>query len=271
MNRGLLQKSWRETWPPTVLFGGALFAIQAILAFALPKLQSQLSAQMASTPFFRNLIGAMIGADVSGDLGPEMFAAIPWVHPVVLALVWAHAIVLCTRVPAGEVDRGTIDVLLALPVSRWNVFVTESLVWLGAALSVVAAALLGNACATRLGGSTLDISVSRFLPVAASLFGVTTSVGAFAWLASCLSDRRGQALAVALLAVLASFLLNYLAPFWAPAHRIAWLSVLRYHQPLRVLQSGQWPWADLGVLLGAAAVMWVVAGTVFARRDLTTT
>jgi len=271
MNRGLLLKSWRETWPPTVLFGGALFVIQAILAFALPKLQSQLSAQLASTPFLRNLIGAMIGTDVGGGLGPEMFAAIAWVHPVVLALVWAHAIVLCTRVPAGEVDRGTIDVLLALPVSRWQVFVTESLVWVGAAFSIIVAALLGNAVVARLGGNALDIAVTRLLPVAANLLAIATSVGAFAWLASCLSDRRGRALAVALLAVLASFLLNYLAPFWEPANRIAWLSVLRYHQPVRVLQSGQWPFADLGVLLGAAALMWVVAGTVFARRDLTTT
>ncbi len=271
MNRGLLLKSWRETWPPTVLFGVALFLIQAILAFALPKLQSQLSAQLASTPFLRDLIGAMIGADVSAGVGPEMFAAIPWVHPVVLALAWAHAIVLCTRVPAGEVDRGTIDVLLALPVSRRQVFVTESVTWLGSGFSIIAGALLGNAIGTRLGGNALGIPALRFLPVAANLFALSMSVGAFAWLASSLSDRRGRALTVALLAVLASFLLNYLAQFWEPTRRAAWLSVLRYHQPLAALRSGRWPFADMGILLGAAGVMWAAAGAVFARRDLTTT
>lgn len=271
MNRGLLLKSWRETWPPTLLFGIALIIIEAILAFALPKFQAQLSAQLASTPFFRNLIGAMIGADVSGGIGPEMFAAIPWVHPVVLALAWAHSIVLCTRVPAGEVDRGTIDVLLALPVSRWQLFVTESAVWLAAALSVIAAAWLGNALGARLGGNALGIAPARFAPVAANLFVMTAAVGALAGLASSMSDRRGRALTVALLVILASFLLNYLAQFWEPADRIAWLSALQYHQPLRTLQGGRWPLADMSVLAGAGAVMWAAAGIVFARRDLATT
>lgn len=271
MNRGVLLKAWRETWPTTLLFGVAMLVLQGILAFALPTFQSQLSAQLASTPFLQNLIGAMIGADVTGGIGPEMFAAIPWVHPVVLALVWAHAIVLCTRVPAGEVDRGTIDVLLALPVSRWRVFVTESVVWLGSGLTLIVLALLGNTVGARIGGNVLGVTPDRFVPVAANLLALGTSVGAFAWLVSSLSDRRARALAVALLAVLASFLLNYLAQFWEPARRTAWLSVLQYHQPLRALQSGRWPFADLGVLLTVSALMWVAAGWVFARRDLATT
>ncbi len=271
MNRGVLLKAWRETWPLTLLFGGGLFLLEAILAVALPRLQEQLSRQLASLPFLQNIIGAMIGADVSGGIGPEMFAAIPWVHPVVLALVWAHAILLCTRVPAGEVDRGTIDVLLGLPVSRWQVFVTESVVWLAAGAAVVTMALLGNVLGSRLGGNPLGVPTGRLVPVAANLFALSTVVGAFAWLMSSLSDRRGRALGAAFLAALAAFLLNYLAQFWEPARRMVWLSVLRYHVPLPVLRGGHWPWADLGVLFGAGAVLWTGAGVIFARRDLSTT
>jgi ABC-2 type transport system permease protein len=271
MNRGVLLKAWRETWPMTLLFGGGLFLLQGILTFALPRLQEELSRQLAALPFLQNFVGAMIGADLSGGMGPEMFAAIPWVHPVVLALVWAHAIVLCTRVPAGEVDRGTIDVLLGLPVSRWQVFVNESAVCLGAGAAVAAMALLGNVLGGRLGGNSLGVSPGRLVPVAANLFVLSMTVGAFAWLMSSLSDRRGRALGATFLAALAVFLLNYLAQFWEPARRLAWLSVLRYHVPLPVLRSGRWPWADLGVLLGVAAVLWTGAGVIFARRDLSTT
>ncbi len=271
MNRGVLLKAWRETWPLTLLFGTGLFVLEGILAFALPRLQEQFSRQLAALPFLQNIVGAMVGADLSGGIGPEMFAAIPWVHPVVLALVWAHAIVLCTRVPAGEVDRGTIDVLLGLPVSRRQVFVTETVVWLGAGIAVVAMALLGNLLGSRVGGDPLGAGPGRLVPVAANLFAVGATVGAFALLMSSLSDRRGRALGAAFLVALAAFLLNYLGQFWEPARKVVWLSVLRYHVPLPVLRDGGWPWADLGILLGTAAVLWSSAGVVFARRDLSTT
>jgi ABC-2 type transport system permease protein len=271
VNRGLLLKSWREAWPVTLIFAAALFLIEGILAFALPKLQEQFSAQLAALPFLQNIIKAMIGADVSGGLGPEMFAAIPWVHPVVLALTWAHAIVLWTRVPAGEVDRGTIDVLLGLPVSRRQVFAADSAVCVGASAAVIAAGLAGNALGARLGGDVLGVGPMRYVPVAVNLLGLVVVVGAYSGLASSLSDRRGRALGVALLTVLATFLLNYLAQFWEPAKVVIWLSVLKYHQPLRALQSGRWPVADLGVLTGLALILWFTAAVVFDRRDLATT
>ena len=129
INRGILLKSAREVLPITLLLGGLLMLVQAVLAYVLPTFSAQFSSQMLRVEFVRNLIQAMLGTDMAEGVGPQLFVAMPWVHPVVLALVWAHAIIVCTRVPAGEVDRGTIDVLLGLPVSRWWLYVTET--WCG--------------------------------------------------------------------------------------------------------------------------------------------
>jgi len=40
-----------------------------------------------------------------------------------LALTWAHALLCCTRVPAGDVDRGTADILFGLQCRVGGVFV----------------------------------------------------------------------------------------------------------------------------------------------------
>jgi ABC-type transport system involved in multi-copper enzyme maturation permease subunit len=271
VNRGLLFKSIRETWPTTLFFALPLFFVTMLLGFVMPKFQSQLSMQIMGMPFFRDLVSAMLGSDVSGGIGPEMFAAIAWVHPVVLALVWGHAMVLAVRLPAGEVESGTIDILVALPVSRWQVFGVSSFVALVGSVALVTSALFGNVIGAMLGGNAFGIPFERYVPVAVNLLAMTVAVGSFASLASAFSSRRGRALSVALLVVLVSFLVNYLARFWEPAHTIAWLSVLQYHQPVRVLQSGAWPWLDIVVLVGATAGLWVAAGLVFARRDLATT
>ena len=71
--------------------------------------------------------------------------------------------------------------------------------------------------------------------------------------------------------VLASFLLNFLAQFWVPAERLAFLSVMHYYQAATILRDGTIPWSDLAVLLAFGIVMWVIAGEISARRSICTT
>jgi hypothetical protein len=75
---------------------------------------------------------------------------------------------------------------------------------------------------------------------------------------------------IVFLVLLFLFLLNYLAQFWHPLEKIAFLSPLHYHRPVNVLGNGAWPWKDMSVLLISGGVMWLAGGAVFARRDLCT-
>jgi ABC-2 type transport system permease protein len=270
MNRGILLKSLREMLPVTLLLGAILLVAEAVLAYVMPTFQHQFSAQILRVELVQNVIKAMLGTDLSRGIGPEIFTAIPWVHPVVLAIVWAHAIISCTRVPAGEVDRGTIDVLLGLPVSRWGLYLTESVVILLGAVIVLLCAVLGNALGISRVQNAVPPETGRVFIVMLNLLCVYIAVGACAWLFSALSDRRGRAMGVVFVLVIASFLLNYLAQFWKPADNLSFLSVLSYYRPLPVLHDGIWPRRDMLILLSAAAVMWTAGGIIFSRRDLST-
>ena len=270
MNRGLILRALRESWPATLVLGLVLMAVEAALAFVLPKFGSQMSQEWLQMDFARGIMQAMLGTAIADRIGPQMFQSMAWVHPVPLALTWAHAIVSCTRVPAGEVDRGTVDVLLGLPVSRWEVFLSETIVWLGCGAAILAAALAGN----LLGGLGLPSDqrphLTRLLIVLINLFCLYGAVGGLAWLVTSLSDRRGRATTIVFLILLVLFLLNYLAQFWQPLEKIVFLSPLHYHRPVNVLGNGIWPWKDLGILLGAGFALWLAAGALFARRDLCT-
>ena len=269
MNRGLLIRAFRELWPATLLLGLVLMLVEAALAFVLPKFAAQFSADM-QVDFMRGIVQAMLGTEIGSYLGSHIFQAIAWVHPVVLALTWAHALVSCTRVPAGEVDRGTADVLLGLPVSRWEVFLSETLMWLVCGAAMLAAGLAGN----LLGALGLPFAqkpqLSRLFIVLLNLFCLYFTVAGFTCLVSSMSNRRGRAMTIVFLVLLAVFLLNYLAEFWHPLERIAFLSPLHYHRPVNVLASGALPWRDMAVLLGFGSAMWLAGGAVFARRDLCT-
>jgi ABC-2 type transport system permease protein len=271
MNRGVILKSARELLLPTILLGLALAIAEAVLGYALPTFAKQIVGNILQMPFVQNFIRALVGAEVAAGTGPEMFTAIAWVHPVVLAIVWAHAAISTTRVPAGEVDRGTIDVLLGLPVSRWGVYASDTAAWLGAGLLLLALATLGNATGSSFLAPELRPMWGRIAIVLINLLALYAAVGGLSYLCSSLSNRRGWSIGAIFGIVVTSFLINYLAQFWEPAKKLEFLSVLRYYRPLFIVRDGAWPTANIAVLSAAAASLWVAGGAIMARRDLSTT
>jgi ABC-2 type transport system permease protein len=274
VNRGLLLKSLHEAAATTVILSSALLLVEGVLAYALPALWTEFSDLLLKAEFFRKIITAMLGTDVGDLLDAEAFSAIAAVHPVVLAITWTHAIVLCTRVPAGEIDRGTIDVLFGLPVSRWRVYLSETLMLLASGAVLVAMGLVGHRLGIIAGASAHKPALGRMVVVTVNLWCLYLAVGGLACLVSAFSERRGRAVATVFGILLASFLLNFLAQFWPPAERVSFLSVLHYYKPLGVLRPGVvdagWPVADMLVLGAFAVVTWTAGGLWFARRDICT-
>ncbi|NLY03156.1 MAG: ABC transporter permease subunit [Rhodopirellula sp.] len=270
MNRGLLWKACWETWTLTALCGLGLLLIEAVEGYALVTLRNEFSMFLANFPVLEKLMQMLAGADRSlGKLGPDAFPAIAWAHPLALVLMWMHAAAFCTRMPAGEVDRGSIDVLLGLPVSRIQLQVNESLAWVASSAVLLVMFVVGNRMGNALAHGPA-IEPWRLAMMAGNLLCLYLAVGALAWFVSSLSDRRGRAGSVVAAFVLFCFLLSYLQPFWSVAERLSFLSLLHYYVPLRILRDGIPPVRDVLVLGGIGGVFWVAAGLVFVRRDLST-
>lgn len=273
MSRGLIAKAVHETWPATLLFALALAALEALLGYIVPMFfenYREFADYWLEIQFIRDMIEALLGTELGDTIGPGLCAPIPWVHMVVLALLWAHGVVICIRMPAGEVDCGTIDVLFGLPVSRTRMYVSETAVWLASGLVVIAAGLLGNLIGGWSTAPELKAAPGPLFMVITNLYCLYVAAGALARLVSACSDRRGRAVAVVFGIVLASFFLNFLAQFWAPAKSVSFLSVLTYYRPLHILRDAAWPVTNMLVLCTTAAVLWLAGAIIFARRDICT-
>lgn len=271
MSLGLFAKAARETWVATTLCALGAMALEALIAYAYPTFFEEMAETVLRLQFVQYVIKALVGAGAAESLGPGALSAIAWVHPILLAIIWVQEISFCTRIPAGEIDRGTIDLLLGLPVSRWRVYLCESAAWLISGAVVVGMAVLGAV----LGGLTVAAEhrtpSGRLAAIVANLYCLYVAVGGLTWLVSALSDRRGRAVAVVLAVVLASFFLNFLAGFWQPAKIVSFLSFMDYYRPLHAIREQAWPVADMAVLTLVGAVLWFGGGLVFARRDICTT
>ena len=254
----------------TLLYAVVLFAFEAILAYVLPMFQTELLGTWLEVEFVQKFLEALLGVEVGTSFGPAFLQAFPWVHPVILSVLWAHEVTFCTRVPAGEIDRGTIDFLLGLPVSRPQVYLCDSVVLLGGGVVLIVSLLLGNQLGTSLATEAVAPENTRLTVVLLNLGALYIAVGGVSYLVTACCDRCGNAVAIIFVILLVSFLINLLAQFWETAEAFRFLSILSYYQPIHILRGEAFPYADVGVLVAVGAITWWLGGRVFARRDLCT-
>ncbi len=268
MQGGVLLKAIRETWLMTLLFAAGLFAFHTMLAYVMSSFYDDLVGTLMVNRFFQTIMQAMLGQDLGAGLTRDGVAAFCWVHPLGLFVLCGYLMAYCTRFPAGEIDRGTIHLLLGQPVSRLSLVVGEAAVGLASLL-----VLLGFCAVAHVLGLLAYLAdagtVLQSLPaILVNLLALLLAVGGAACLVSSISRRRLAAIGGIFAIVEASFLLNYLAPFSKTAESLTFLGALHYYRPLAIVREGGWPIGHIAILLTVGGVFWVASAVIFTRRNL---
>ncbi len=269
INLGLVQRALREVSGATALLAGLTAGVSYLMGFAFPRIQERILERGGPTAAMMRFRAAFLGEESAAALPAQIAAGIQWSHPVLLALVFAQIIVVCTRVPAGETERGTIDVLLGLPVSRWQIYVSETLVFLLTSLVMLLAAAGGAYLARASVNPQVLAPWEGVQRVLCNLACLQVAMIGVVCLFSTLSERRGRAVLAAVTVVLVWIIGEFLGGLWEPAERFEWLSALHYYKPLAVLRAGELPTINMLVLLIAGVVAWVAGGIILSRRALT--
>lgn len=271
MLSGLLEKTLREMGVVVLLTAAGLAAAMGLFVQILPQFEASLNDIVLQVPFIRTLISGLIGMDVSSGLAPEMLLVVVWSHPIVLAILWGFAVAHGTRLPAAEIERGTIDVLLGWPVSRRAVYASEALVALAAGVVILAGGFLGFEASASTLAADIRPDPRNALYALGNLYALQVFVAGAVQCVSAGCDRRGRAMGLAVAFLLTSYLIGFLSTLWEPARRIAFASFVHYYRPAQVMLTGRVPVRDVLVLLVAGALLWGLGGLVWSRRDVLTT
>jgi ABC-type Na+ efflux pump permease subunit len=268
--RGLLQKIRYEIQWSVVWFSLGLMLVMGLLTALLPKVLGNIHEVFDRLPLIKPLITALLGVDPGDQISSGLSQAFLWTHPTVLSLIWAHELMYCSRIPAAEVDRGTADFLLCLPVSRLKIFVAETVGWMVSGMVILSGGLIGHFIASSFVHPEMRLAPIDAFRVLVNLAALYLAVGGFAFLISACSDRRGRAIGIVFALLLLSFLLNFLAQFQEWAKSIAWLSVMEYYRPAIIIRAGEFPAADVVTLLILTVVFWCSSLLILQRRSICT-
>jgi ABC-2 type transport system permease protein len=169
---------------------------------------------------------------------------------------------------AREEQNGTIELLLARPVSRTRILLAKAaagtaiLIAVGLIIAVLGAILCRVICFP--GVKTLGVCYTTIMCLDfALLFGAV----AFAMTAFGRVGRSG-AIGVSVLLALAGYLFSSLDKTVTWLVWPARLLPFNYYHPADILQSGHLPYADAAGMLIASIVLLVLALAAFRRRDI---
>ena len=192
-----------------------------------------------------------------GFLSAEFFA----IMPVVLGV---FAILAGSGLLVGDEENGTLDLLLAYPVSRTALFLGRLLAFVTATAAILVIGWLGLAVSTS--WTALDVGpVEMALPFL-GLLAQLLLTGTLALLLSMALPSRRLAAMVGGLVLVAGFFVTSLARINEELAPLARLSPLNYYQSGNAILGLNWTW--FAGLMAVAALFALLAWWRFERRDI---
>ncbi|MDP6447834.1 MAG: ABC transporter permease subunit [Pirellulaceae bacterium] len=268
INGALFRKTLRDSAAMIVVVVAAVAAFQILFVWAMEQLGPDVVELWQRLRFMRGLFKSMFGVDIAEHVSWISLLAVGLSHPFVFAACWASVLTVVTRTLTSEVDQGTADLLLALPIRRVDVYTTVAIPVLLINAAICLAAWLGIAMASRIVEGPEPIPLGGFGIACVNLFALQTAIAGLTALVSSLVNRRALALSFTLAILLASFVLNFLEAFLDFAQRLSFLGVLSYFRPVDPVRTGEWPWSSIAALLAFGVACWIAGGFFYARKDI---
>lgn len=245
------------------------------------------------------------GADLRFER-PMDFLAVGLLHPVVIILGSIWAVGRAGGAIAGELDRGTMELLLSQPVPRNRLILAHLIV----DAMVIPAICLSFFAGTQAGiwavgpfeidyapvkqalsreappaviatlnipsePERMEISGRPQFPALANLAGLMFSLSGITLAFSACGRSRWKVIGWSVLAGLLMFIVNVLGQLWDAAAFLRPISVYYYYQPQKIMLRDEWTAALAGMQVPVVVVLFLIGAAgyaitlrVFTRRDL---
>jgi ABC-2 type transport system permease protein len=216
-----------------------------------------------------------LAPNLQAGFGLEDYLAFTWLHPLFIGLGAVFVVSRASDGLTGEIERGSIYLLLSRPIPRWTFVLGKALEMLFGAGVISLGGLLGLLLGVQALPLTLPAGsqvLATPLPLAnyglvalmAWLIFAALGGGAF-FIAACFS-RTALSAGLGTAWTLVSFVLDVI-PFFA-ASALAWLNPWHHYFPQAIVAGEAIDPHGVTVLLGWALGGIAAAAWLFSRRDL---
>lgn len=212
-------------------------------------------------------IEAFLGGSVD-FFTPAGWVASALTHPITLAILTGAALSVAAGAVAAEVERGTVDLVLARPVGRVRFLLGKAAATVTVVTAAQAGALAGVLAATLTVERMDEITMGDLWRPFLGSWLLFVALGMVGLLVSARSSLRSRAIGLTVATIVIWYFVNFIALL------IDQVSGARYASPFHYFRAADFlsgkPFAvDAIALTGVAAAALAAALWWFSRRDLT--
>ncbi len=210
--------------------------------------------------------------------------AVAYDDPIVLLVVTVWALSRGSDAVSGELNRGTMEMVLAQPVTRLGVLLSHAGMTLGGAAVLAAVAWSGTSVGLAMIAVEEPIPTRVFIPAALNLFAFTAFLAGLTTMVSSATSYRSRTLGMVGGFYAVSMVVKIIGravPHW---HWLSNFSFFTPFEPQALVGNASKAWTfwvpkakgsfELGglgydsILIGLGLLAYVAAAAIFHRRDL---
>lgn len=268
MNLSVLKKTVFERWRPTVVYTVGLLAYMLMLTAVYPTFRKMLTAKSELLKDYPKGLLQFFGVERIDAASFSNYITLELLGFIWVVIMAAFVIAFARQMVAGEIDDGTLELLMAQPVARWKVLTTEGAGLLGGIVILVVTTVVGMIVYGSIFAYNAGVNYAgyaAFLPVGICL---AAAIGGYSVLFSVLLSDPKRAVMASVGLTLFFYLLHFSASYSSILAKVDWFGIFHYYNPMQVIESGNVPLKSVLLLLTFAAVGFGLAVWAFQRKDL---
>ncbi len=242
--------------------GLAGFAMMYLMFY--PSIEEQFGDIDLSTIAIYQALGEMSMASLQGYFASTVLNFLPIIFSV-------YAVIAGTAALAGDEEAGTLELLAAMPLKRWQIVIAKALALTVSGVLIIVMGTLGTMLAVNIVGSQVETDLTGLdvLPAVLNTLPVGLVFMMFSLFMGAYLPARRMASAVGTVAIIGSFLASNLAGTVEALEPLKPFLPFTYHDATAAVLTEGVKAGDVFTLLAAALIFLILAVLSFNRRNLT--
>lgn len=171
------------------------------------------------------------------------------------------------RIIAGEVEKGTIEVLLSRPISRLKTAFAQMLVFVTILILLIGITLLGF-WVPSLWASEIVIDWGPLINTMLVLFLFCLAIFGYSFFFSSFSSNKGRVLGFSATLTLVFYFMNFVALYWEQISFLKYYTLFYYYRGVDLLKGAPIVFTDILVFIMVFLVFTAAGLIIYKKRDI---